>query len=343
MAKQLDVFVTGASSGIGRASAVELASRGHRVFAGARRAPLLDELARSSPGIVALPVDVTDPASVKAAAAQVDDATGGRGVDVVVNAAGYALVGPVEVLSSEAIEHQFATNVFGVLEVTRAFLPRMRERRSGRVINVSSVVGRFVLPGMGAYSASKFALEALSDALRMELADLGVSVVLIEPSWVATDLPAGSLGQSSGFPFAADGYEEWLAKTGAYIAGQMENNAIPPVTVARQIAEAAEAATPRSRYVMPSTSKLLVRFLRALPDKSADRAKRRAVGLGRRARAPGRLTRPRRTGLEREPQLALVEDPLEAPREAAHLEVGDLQAHVGRQQVVAGPQYSAVD
>jgi NAD(P)-dependent dehydrogenase (short-subunit alcohol dehydrogenase family) len=275
----LKVFVTGASSGIGRAAAQELAARGHQVFAGARRAGALEELADGNPRIAAVPIDVTDPASVKTAAARVDDSTSGQGVDVLVNGAGYALRGPVEAVSGAAVEHHFATNVFGMLEVTRAFLPAMRARRSGRVINVSSVVGRFVLPGLGAYSASKFAVEALSDALRMELADFGVSVVLIEPSWVTTNIADASAAQTSDFPLAAEGYERQLKTTGAYIVNEVRTRAIPAAAVGRQIADAAEARRPKPRYVMPARGRFLVRLFNALPDRAADRAKRRAVGL----------------------------------------------------------------
>jgi NAD(P)-dependent dehydrogenase (short-subunit alcohol dehydrogenase family) len=279
MPDHLNIFVTGASSGIGRAAAIELAARGHRVFAGARRASVLDELAESNERIVAVPIDVTDPESVKAAAAHIDEATSGHGVDVLVNAAGYALRGPVETLSTAAIEHHFATNVLGLLEVTRAFLPAMRARRSGRVINVSSVVGRFVLPGLGAYSASKFAVEAFSDALRMELAEFGVAVVLVEPSWVTTNIAEASAEQSGDFPLAAEGYERQLAQTGAYIVNEVRNNGIPPEAVARQIADAATARKPKSRYVLPGRARFLVRLFDALPDAAADRAKRRTVGL----------------------------------------------------------------
>lgn len=283
MTDQLNAFVTGATSGIGRATAIELAARGHRVFAGARRTALLEALAEANRGVVPVPIDVTDPASVRGAAASVHDATGGHGIDVLVNAAGYALVGPVEALSSQAIERQFSTNVFGLLDVTRAFLPAMRERRDGRVVNVSSVVGRFVLPGMGAYSATKFALEALSDALRMELADFGVSVVLIEPAWVATNIAAASAQQTNGQALAVGGYDRVLAETGAYVADQIERNAIPPEKVARHIAVAVEAPNPKSRYVLPAKSRLLIGLMAALPDGAADRAKRRTV---LRSRAP---------------------------------------------------------
>ena len=279
MPDPLSILVTGASSGIGRATALELAGRGHRVFAGARRVAALDELAEASPRIVAVPIDVTDQASIDAAVARVDAETAGRGIDVLVNGAGYALRGPVEALSTDAVEHHFATNVFGLLAVTRAFLPAMRARRRGRVINLSSVVGRFVLPGLGAYSAGKFAVEALSDALRMELAEFGVSVVLIEPSWVATNIAEGSAEQTSAFPLAAAGYQRQLEKTGAYILNEVRNRSISAEAVAGQIADAAEARKPRTRYVMPARARFLVRLFDALPDRAADRAKRRTVGL----------------------------------------------------------------
>jgi NAD(P)-dependent dehydrogenase (short-subunit alcohol dehydrogenase family) len=279
MPDPLTILVTGASSGIGRATALELAGRGHRVFAGARRAAALDELAQANARIVAVPIDVTDTASIQAAVARVDAETAGRGIDVLVNGAGYALRGPVEALSTEAVEHHFATNVFGLLAVTRAFLPAMRARRRGRVINLSSVVGRFVLPGLGAYSAGKFAVEALSDALRMELAEFGVSVVLIEPSWVATNIAEGSAEQTSAFPLAAAGYQRQLEKTGAYILNEVRNRSISAEAVARQIADAAEARKPKTRYVMPGRARFLVRLFDALPDRAADRAKRRTVGL----------------------------------------------------------------
>jgi NAD(P)-dependent dehydrogenase (short-subunit alcohol dehydrogenase family) len=279
MSKHLTTLVTGASSGIGRATALELAARGHRVLAAARRAEKLDDLAQADQHITALQLDVTDAAAVSAAALRVDELTAGHGVDVLVNAAGYALLGPVHGLSSEAIEHQFATNVLGPLNVTRAMLPNMRERHNGRIINISSVLGRFSLPGLGAYSASKYALEALSDALRIELAPYGVSVVLIEPAWVATNIADGSLQQTLPFAAAINGDADQFSKAGAYVADQLAHNSITPETVARQIATAAEATHPRTRYVLPAKGKLLVRLMGAMPDRVADRAKRRTVGF----------------------------------------------------------------
>jgi NADP-dependent 3-hydroxy acid dehydrogenase YdfG len=276
---QLQVLVTGASSGIGRATAIELAARGQRVFASARRLAELEALAQAHAGISALPLDVTDSASVDAAVRAVDELTSGHGLDVLVNNAGYALGGPIEALSSEAVEHQFQTNVFGLLRVTRAFLPRMRARRAGRLINLSSVVGRVVFPGMGVYSATKFAVEALSDALRMELAGFNVSVSLIEPGFVTTDIGTASVEQAGAFPVTIDGYEELAGTAGAWVAKQIADNAIPAERVARRIADAATARRVKPRYVLPASSRILVGALGSLPAGAADRAKRRVLGL----------------------------------------------------------------
>ena len=279
MSAQLNVLITGASSGIGRATSIELAERGHRVFAAARRAGELAELARANGQIEPVPLDVTDAQAVLAAAGRVDELTGNHGLDVLVNSAGFALGGPVETLSGEAVQRQFQTNVFGLLDVTRAFLPRMRGRRAGRIINVSSVVGRVVFPGMGVYSASKFAVEALSDALRMELAQFGVSVVLIEPGFVRTDIGAASQRQAADFATAPGGYEDLIARTTQFVAKQIAENSISAERVAKQIADVAEAKSPKARYVLPASGKLLVGLMGALPDAAADRAKRRSLGL----------------------------------------------------------------
>jgi NADP-dependent 3-hydroxy acid dehydrogenase YdfG len=166
MTTRLTVLVTGASSGIGRATATEFARQGHVVFAAARREEVLAGLAATSPNIQAITMDVTDESSVHRAWAKIEASTGRAGVDVLVNNAGFALSGPVEILGGPEVQRQFATNVFGLLTVTRAVLPAMRARKSGRIINISSLVGRTTFPGMGVYGATKYAVEALSDALR---------------------------------------------------------------------------------------------------------------------------------------------------------------------------------
>jgi NADP-dependent 3-hydroxy acid dehydrogenase YdfG len=282
MAEHLKILVTGASSGIGRAVAIELAERGHTVFAAARRRDRLDDLAASHRGIVAIPLDVTDEDSIDTAWKLVDSATQGAGVDVLVNASGFALTGPVETLSTREVKRQFDTNVFGLLAVTRAVLPSMRARGAGRVINISSIVGRTSFPAMGVYGATKYAVEALSDALRMELAPLGIKVVLIEPGFVATDIVDASTRERGDVPAVslrasdADGYGPLIERAEKFLAKQMRQ-AMPAPALARKIADAAEARRPRTRYVAPVSAKGLVAVFTRLPDRIADAAKRRAI------------------------------------------------------------------
>jgi NADP-dependent 3-hydroxy acid dehydrogenase YdfG len=276
MAGQLSVLVTGASSGIGRATALELARRGHVVFAAARREEVLAGLAAAAPNIQAVALDVTAAESVRQAWAKIEAATGGAGVDVLVNNAGFALAGPIEMLAGDEVQRQFGTNVFGLLTMTRTVLPAMRARRSGRIINVSSLVGRTTFPGMGVYGATKYAVEALSDALRQEVAGFGIEVVIIEPGFTET-----SLGQAADAHRAPDGqvpgeYAAMMAAGEKYLAAQIAKG-IAPQRVAAAIADAAEHRRPRARYVVPASAKPLIALLTLLPSRLADRAKRRAL------------------------------------------------------------------
>jgi NADP-dependent 3-hydroxy acid dehydrogenase YdfG len=278
MTGQLTVLVTGASSGIGRASAVEFARRGHRVFAAARREQVLAELAATTPNIQAIGLDVTDADSVRRGWAKIEADTGGAGVGVLVNSAGFALTGPVEILAGEDVQRQFATNVFGLLAVTRTVLPAMRARKSGRIINISSVVGRTTFPGMGVYGATKYAVEALSDALRQELASFGIRVVIMEPGFVATNIAGAADTHGGSGQAVPDGYASLVARGNQYMAEQIAK-AIAPERVAVAIANAAEHRNPHPRYVVPASSKAVLALLTTLPDRLADRAKQRALGL----------------------------------------------------------------
>ena len=195
------VLITGCSSGIGRAAAISLHDAGLTVYATARRVDSMAGLA--SRGIHTLALDVTDEASMTEAVTAVETAAGP--VAVLVNNAGYGLYGPVEQLPMDEIRRQFETNFFGLVRLTQLVLPGMRSRGKGRILNVSSMGGRITLPGGAFYHASKYAVEALSDALRMEVAQFGIDVVLIEPGPVKTpwnDIAAASL--SSAAPGAAE-------------------------------------------------------------------------------------------------------------------------------------------
>jgi NADP-dependent 3-hydroxy acid dehydrogenase YdfG len=286
MAKQLSVLVTGASSGIGRATAVEFARRGHTVFASARREGVLADLAAAVPGIRAVGLDVTDPASIDRAWAKILADTGGAGVDVLVNNAGFALAGPVEALTGDDVRRQFDTNVFGLLAVTRAVLPSMRARGSGRIVNLSSVVGRTTFPAMGVYGATKYAVEALSDALRQEVSGLGVQVVIIEPGFVATGIgeSADAVGGSSvgggsvgGSDQVSAAYADLVAAGSRYAAAQVAKGT-KPERVAAVIADAATRPNPRDRYAVPASARVVITLFTGLPGRLADWAKRRAIG-----------------------------------------------------------------
>lgn len=268
------ILVTGASGSIGRATAIRLAHAGHRVYAAARRQEPLDALAGQNPGIRALPLDVTDVGSIEAAASQIGADTDGRGPDVIINAAGIAVLGPAEAIPAEQVRHQFEVNLVGPLAVAAAFLPAMRSRGSGRIVNVSSILGRFAVPGTGVYSASKFALEALSDAMRAELAPFGVSVVLVEPGVTDTPLYSGAVARAGDF---AAGFEPYRATvpSGAALPERLMRHASSADDVAVVIAAAATARRPRARYLPGARNRLNTGLLTTLPTRIGDRIKTR--------------------------------------------------------------------
>jgi len=276
MTTRLTVLVTGASSGIGRATATEFARQGHLVFAAARREEVLAGLAATSPNIQPVGLDVTDEGSVHRAWAKIEAATGGAGVDVLVNNAGFALAGPVEILGAPQVQRQFATNVFGLLTVTRAVLPAMRARKSGRIINLSSLVGRTTFPSMGVYGATKYAVEALSDALRQEVAGFGIKVVIIEPGFVATNIGQAADANAGAGQEIPQAYADMVARGSRYLAAQIAKG-IAPEQVAATIVKAAQQPNPRLRYVVPAGARPLIALLTSLPGRLADRAKRRAL------------------------------------------------------------------
>src|SRR5215469_18875207 len=193
MAAMNSVIITGASTGIGEACALRLVSRGFRVFAGVRKE--LDGGAlkqKASDRLTPIILDVTDAASIKSAAAAVAEALGGEGLSGLVNNAGIAIAGPLEFLPIDELRNQFEVNVIGQIAVTQAFLPLLRKGH-GRIVNMGSIAGKSALPFIGPYCASKFALEALTDSLRMELLPWNIPVSIIEPAYVTTPIWQKSL------------------------------------------------------------------------------------------------------------------------------------------------------
>src|ERR687897_3159219 len=271
------IMLTGASGGIGRATVVRLADAGHVVFAAARGARELQALAAAHPGVRPVVLDVTEQASIDRAGEQIAAETDGHGLDVLVNAAGILALGPVEAVPEQQTRAQLEVNLFGTLAKTGAFLPPMRQRGAGRIVNVSSILGRFALPGSGLYAASKFALEAASDALRIELAPFGVRVVLVEPGVIATPLYARAAAalpddQALG-PYRAT----WPAGFG--FPDRLLQAAASVDTIAATLTEAALAARRRARYRPGLRNRLNTRLLTTLPTGSADRIKRRIAGV----------------------------------------------------------------
>jgi NAD(P)-dependent dehydrogenase (short-subunit alcohol dehydrogenase family) len=261
------VLITGCSTGIGRATAERLARSGLTVYATARKLDSIADLQEA--GCRTLALDVTDEESMRAAVAAVEEA--GGAVGALVNNAGYSQSGAVETIPMDELRRQFETNVFGLVRMCQLVLPGMRKAGAGRIVNISSMGGRLVFPGGGAYHGTKFAVEAISDALRFEVRDFGVHVSIIEPGLIKTsfgDTAHGSVPQQDG-PYAefnaavakttAEAYEGPLAKLGA-----------GPEAVAKVVEKAITARRPRTRYPVTASARLLLAQHAVLPDRGWD-------------------------------------------------------------------------
>lgn len=277
------VLITGATSGIGRHAALYLARRGMRVFATGRREANLAELSREADGhnLETLVLDVTSAESIAAARAAIDAATGGYGVDVLVNNAGYGEMGPLELVTDQRLRSQFETNVFGLMAVTRAFLPAMRERGHGRIVNVGSIGGTITLPLFGAYNATKYALESLSDALRLELAPFGVKVSLIQPGPINTEFTPSAIDTATAGGLDGTAYAA-AAQSVAKMGEMAEKTGVSPNCTSRAIYRAATARWPRARYATPWFASWTVALARMLPTSWRDAILRKSSGLTRR-------------------------------------------------------------
>lgn len=271
------VLITGCSSGIGEATALRLRRDGWTVYATARRPQTLTALEQA--GCRTLALDVTEEDSMRAAVDTVVTAEGAVGV--LINNAGYSQSGAVESVPLEEVRRQFETNLFGLLRLTQLVLPGMREQRWGKLVNLGSMGGRLTFPGGGVYHATKYALEAISDALRFEVRGFGVDVILIEPGLIVTrfgETAAASVGQAQPPSPAADAYADFNRRVATLTAeaytGPMSRLGGPPEAVADTIARALAARRPRARYPVTASARLLIGQRRLLPDAAWDRIMR---------------------------------------------------------------------
>jgi NAD(P)-dependent dehydrogenase (short-subunit alcohol dehydrogenase family) len=263
------VLITGCSSGIGHATAELLAREGWTVYATARRPETLADLERA--GCKALALDVTDEASMTAAVdavVQAEDAVG-----VLINNAGYSQSGAVESVPLDQVRRQFETNVFGLIRMCQLVLPGMRDQHWGRIVNLSSMGGRLTFPGGGLYHGTKYAVEAISDALRFEVRGFGVEVIVIEPGLIVTNFgetAAGSVGAApTDGPYADFNREVGHAVEQVY-RGPLARFGGGPETVAQTIAGALKAERPKTRYPVTASARVMMAQRRLMPDRLWD-------------------------------------------------------------------------
>ena len=269
-------LVTGCSSGIGEATALALAKSGFRVFASGRALAGVEHLRGRAPGLELIELDVSDDASIQRAVAHVFNVAGR--IDVLVNNAGFAIFGGVEDLTREELRRQFEVNVFGAMALCRAVLPVMRHQGDGTIVNVSSVAGRVSTPLLGAYCASKFALEALSDSLRVEARPFGVKVVTVEPGSTHTRFQERAVRESASVLARPDSvyaglYKEAFASYTSSVFGASAED------VGRRIAHIASKRRPAARYRVKWYDTLAVAFTRVLPARAIDFALAKWIGL----------------------------------------------------------------
>lgn len=272
------VLITGATSGIGLATAVLLALDGYNVIATGRTCEKLSILTRAAEEakvtIRQVIADVSDIYSVEHLHKEVMALTNGYGVDILINNAGYAEGGAIEHIPLERLQRQLNTNVIGLVAVTQAFLPHMRERRRGRIINVSSIVGKMSIPLLGAYTATKHAVEAISESLRVELLDAGIQVVIIAPGSIQTNFGTTLIDNvrewsTSNSPYQA-AYDKFLRDRGA-------RRGAKPLVIAKVIQKAVSAKQPKARYAVPFDSKMMPFVKAIIPARTLDKILKRVV------------------------------------------------------------------
>src|SRR3954451_18141218 len=263
------VLVTGCSSGIGRATAERLAARGYVVYATARRRESISDL--EARGCRVLALDVTDETSMQAAVATVRDEHGAVGA--LVNNAGYSQSGAVESVPMAEVRRQFETNVFGLVRLTQLVLPGMRKQRWGKVVNISSMGANFVFPGGGFYHATKYAVDAISDALRFEVKGFAIDVVIIQPGLIKTEFGHAAVGAvpQDGGPYGEFNAAVGASTEGVYESGPMGKLGAGPEAVAKAIEKAINAKRPKPRYRVTPSAHLLIAQRSLMTDRMWDR------------------------------------------------------------------------
>jgi NAD(P)-dependent dehydrogenase (short-subunit alcohol dehydrogenase family) len=277
------VVVTGTSTGIGAATAIHLAEKGFRVFAGVRGEEDGDAVtARPSGEVKPLIIDITDEETISAAADTVTNAVGERGLAGLVNNAGIVKPAPIEFQPIADFREQLEVNLVGHVAVTQAFLPLIR-RGHGRIVNVGSIGGRLVLPMHGAYSASKFGMEALSDALRLELRQWRIPVSLVDPGATETAIFGKTLAEIDGLEsrLGEHGYQLYAEQIAAVrrLVEKTAADAGPALVLAKTIANALTSERPKSRYLAGKGAKEAAALARTATDGIRDRAIAHEVGL----------------------------------------------------------------
>jgi len=266
MSKSKTILVTGASSGIGKATALKLIKEGHKVYGTARRLNKMEDLIQN--GGCAYQMDVTNHDQVKEVTQKIIQENGK--IDVLINNAGYAVYGPVEEISYEQAKRQFDVNLFGLAEVTKAVLPKMREQKSGTIINVSSVGGKIFSPLGAWYHATKHALEGWSDCLRIELDQFGINVVVIEPGAIKTEFDDAmdqTFENVSNSPYAALKKTVNKVMKEAYSPG----NYSEPIVIANAINKAINASRPKTRYAAGKMASQILWGRKILSDRMFDK------------------------------------------------------------------------
>ncbi|WP_342645441.1 oxidoreductase [Mucilaginibacter sp. CSA2-8R] len=260
------VLVTGASAGIGKATAIYLAQNGYDVYGAARRTDKMQDL--KTYGIKPIALDITKDESVMTCVEEILKEAGS--IDILVNNAGFGQEGAIEDISMEEARYQFDVNVFGAMRLAQLVLPKMRENKHGKIINISSVGGKIAFPLGGWYHASKFALEALSDSMRNEVKEFGIDIIVVEPGatkseWgnVATDILLKVSGHTA--------YKDLATKTHNLFT-RLSKDVAEPVVIAKLVLKGINAKSPKARYTTSQmASSLLLLLKRVLPDKQMDK------------------------------------------------------------------------